>query len=266
MILDTMNNLIIFNSDFYYGVVASMLGIAVVVFITLFRITAGYGMMYDKKWGPTLNNKLGWILMEIPSFALMLLLWILSSRKCDASPAVMASLFLAHYFQRTFIFPLKMRGKSRMPLVIMLMGIIFNIVNTYMIGGWLFYVAPADYYPTSWLLNPLFILGTVIFLAGMGINLHSDHIIRNLRKPGDTKHYIPCGGLYDYVASANYFGEFVEWVGYAILTWSLGGLAFAVWTFANLAPRASKINKRYEKEFGDDYRKLRRKNMIPFIY
>ena len=30
------------------------------------------------------------------------------------------------------------------------------------------------------------VVGTMIWLIGWGINLHSDHILRNLRKPGDT--------------------------------------------------------------------------------
>lgn len=158
------------------------------------------------------------------------------------------------------------RGKNRMPLIIILIGVVFNLINSYMIGGWLFYVSPAGTYPVSWLYSPLFILGTLIFLTGMWINLQSDHIIRHLRKPGDTAHYIPRGGMFRYVTSANYFGEFTEWVGYAILTWSVGGLTFAVWTFANLAPRAISLQKRYVKEFGDEYSRLNRRYMIPFIY
>ena len=257
---------IIFNPDFYYSTVWIMLGLAVVVFIALQRITAGYGMMYTKKWGPTVGNRLGWILMELPAFLAMLLLWVLSPRCGEAAQIVMGGFFLFHYFQRTFIFPLLIKGKSRMPLAVMLMGMVFNTINSYMIGGWLFYVAPADYYGLSWLWSPLFILGSLVFFAGMAINLQSDRIIRNLRRPGDTRHYIPRGGMFRYVASANYFGEFVEWVGYAILTWSIGGLAFAVWTFANLAPRAMKIHKRYEEEFGEEYKKLNRRYIIPFIY
>lgn len=255
-----------FQHDFYYGVVCTMLVLAVVVFCALQRISAGYGMMYNSKWGPTLNNRLGWVLMEAPSFICMLLLWLLSPRAADPAPAVMASLFLLHYFQRSFIFPLLIRGNSRMPLAIILMGIIFNVVNCYMIGGWIFYVAPDSMYPTSWLYSPLFILGTIIFFAGMAINLRADYIIRHLRKPGDTRHYIPRGGMYRYVTSANYFGEITEWAGFAILTWSLGGLAFLIWTFANLAPRAKTLHRRYISEFGDDYKSLNRKYIIPFIY
>lgn len=261
-----MSDLNFFAPDFYYAVVGTMLVLAVVVFVALQRVSAGYGMMYSKKWGPSVSNRLGWVLMESPVFFAMLLFWLLSPRRWEPAPMVMAIFFLFHYFQRSFIFPFKIKGKSRMPLAIVAMGIIFNLVNSYMIGGWLFYVSPQDMYPVSWLWGPLFILGTVIFFAGMAINWHSDHIIRNLRKPGDTRHYIPRGGFYRYVTSANYFGEFVEWTGYAILTWSVGGLAFAVWTFANLAPRARKLHARYEEEFGDEYRKLQRKYILPFLY
>ena len=129
--------------------------------------------------------------MEAPSFIAMLLLWIFSSRAASPALTVMALLFEAHYFQRSFLFPMLIRGSNRMPLVIILCGVIFNVINAYMIGGWLFYVSPADAYPVSWLWSPLFILGTVIFLTGMAVNLHSDHIIRHLRRPGDSGHYIP---------------------------------------------------------------------------
>lgn len=243
-----------------------MLVLAVIVFVALQRITAGYGMMYTRRWGLTVNNRLGWVLMETPSFVTMLLLWVLSSRAGQPALIVMALLFEVHYFQRSFIFPLLIRGKSRMPVAIILLGVIFNVINAYMIGGWLFWVSAPDTYPVSWLASPLFILGTVIFLGGMAINIWSDHIIRHLRQPGDTSHYIPRGGLYRYVTCANYLGEFTEWLGYAILTWSLGGLAFAVWTFANLAPRARSIHGRYIDEFGDQYSSLNRKYIIPFIY
>ncbi|MDE6338791.1 MAG: DUF1295 domain-containing protein [Muribaculaceae bacterium] len=243
-----------------------MFCLAPVVFFALQYVSAGYGIMYTPKWGPTVGNRLGWVLMESPVFVAMLLFWLLSPRRWETAPMVMCILFLLHYFQRSFIFPFLIKGKSRMPLAIVAMGVIFNLINSYMIGGWLFYVAPADYYPVSWLWSPCFIIGTVIFFTGMGINMHSDYIIRHLRKPGDTKHYIPRGGMYRYVTSANYFGEFIEWTGYAILTWSLGGAAFALWTFANLAPRARKLHQRYISEFGDDYTSLNRKFILPYIY
>lgn len=261
-----MQETILVQPSFYYTVVGVMFCLAPIVFIVLQRVSAGYGMMYTKKWGPSLPNRLGWFMMESPIFFAMLLFWFLSDRCREPAPVVMCLLFLVHYFQRSFIFPFLIKGKSRMPLSIVAMGVTFNLINSYMIGGWLFYVSPQGTYTVDWLYNPLFIFGTLVFIAGMVINLHSDHIIRHLRKPGDTAHYIPRGGFYRYVTSANYFGEFVEWTGYAILTWSLGGVAFVLWTFANLAPRARKIHQRYLSEFGEEYKSLNRKYILPFLY
>lgn len=223
-------------------------------------------MMGSKKWGAAINNRAGWMIMEMPAFAGMAVLWALSPRGGWAAPCVMAALFELHYFQRTFIFPFLIRGKNQMPWVIILMGMVFNAVNAYMIGGWLFYLAPADLYTPHWLLSPLFFLGTIIFFVGMAINIYSDHVIRSLRSPGDSKHYIPQRGCYKYVASANYFGETVEWIGFAILTWSVAGAVFAIWTFANLAPRARAIHKKYCDEFGESYSCLGRRYIIPFLY
>ncbi len=240
--------------------------IAVIVFIALYFVTAGYGVFYNKKWGFAIPNKIGWILMESPVFIAMILLCVFSERSTSVVCLIFLILFEIHYFQRSFIFPFLIRGKSVMPLSVILMGVVFNTLNALMQGGWIFYVAPENMYETSWLTTPQFIIGTVIFISGMIINIHSDYIIRHLRKPGDTKHYLPKKGMFKYVTSANYFGEFVEWCGFAILTWSLSGAVFALWTFANLAPRAAKIYDNYKKEFGDELDTKKVKRILPFIY
>ena len=72
--------------------------------------------------------------------------------------------------------------------------------------------------------------------------------------------------MFRYVSSANYFGELLEWTGFAVASWSWAGAVFAWWTFANLAPRAASLRRRYEQEFGEEFTKLRRKRIIPFIY
>lgn len=239
---------------------------ALFVFVALYNIKAGYGVFFSKKWGPSISNRLGWIIMEAPVFIVMLWLFLASERTHDTTRLIIFLLFELHYFQRSFIFPLLFKGKSRMAISIMLCGVIFNTLNALMQGGWLFYLSPDDYYTTAWLTSPQFIAGVIIFFAGMGVNLHSDHIIRNLRKPGDTRHYLPRGGMFRYVSSANYFGELLEWVGFAILTWSWAGLVFVWWTFANLAPRAHKIYNRYAEEFGEEFTQEKRKRIIPFIY
>ena len=154
-----------------------------------------------------------------------------------------------------------------MPVAIMAMGIVFNLLNGMMQAGGLFYFAPEGLYADGWayLLKPHALLGIILFFAGMFVNLHSDYVIRHLRRPGDTKHYLPGKGLYRYVTSANYFGELVEWTGFAILTASPAAWVFVWWTFANLFPRADAIHRRYREEFGDEA-VGKRKRIIPFLY
>lgn len=238
--------------------------IALFVFIALYFIKAGYGMFRTASWGFSINNKLAWILMEAPVFIVMAILWWHSERYHSLVPLIFFLLFQLHYFQRAFIFPLLLKGKGRMPLAVMLMGVVFNLLNGFMQGEWLFYLAPATLYTSDWLTTPQFIIGVLLFFIGMAVNWHSDYIIRHLRKPGDTRHYLPSQGMYRYVTSANYFGEIVEWAGWAMLTWSLSGLVFLWWTVANLVPRANAIWHRYKKEFGDEVGN--RKRVFPFLY
>lgn len=241
----------------------AMAVLAVIVYIALQYLKAGYGYLRNSKWGPSIPNKVGWIIMEAPVFIVMVTLMIIYKEGVNVVTSVMASLFLIHYFQRSFIFPFLIKGSSKMPIAIILMGATFNVINGLLIGLWLFCYSD---YTIDWLYSPKFIIGTLIFIFGMVVNLHSDHIIRHLRKPGDTKHYIPMGGMFRYVSSANYYGEITEWFGFAILTWSLPGALFAMWTFANLAPRANSLYHKYEEEFGAEFTKLKRKRVIPFIY
>ncbi len=236
----------------------------VVVFVVLYFVEAGYGYLFNPKFGFPLSNKVGWVLMEAPAFFVMAW-WCCKADGTQSVQLVLAALYLLHYFQRSFIFPLLMRGRSKMPVGIALMGLLFNSINAYLIGCWLFELAPTGYY-AGWFGDLRFWSGLVIFLLGMGINMQADHIVRNLRKPGDTRHYIPRGGMFRYVSSANYFGELVEWTGFAIATWSWTGTLFVWWTFANLAPRSASLYKRYEKEFGAEFTSLRRKRILPFIY
>jgi len=233
-----------------------------IFFIVLFFITAGYGQHANKKWGPAINNKIGWVIMEIPTVIIYIVYYVIGNRKTEVVPIVFLIIWLLHYCQRTFIFPLLIRGKEPMPLTIIILGITFNGINTYLQARWInTYSSP---YAVSWFINPLFIIGLLIFLSGFVINLSSDRIIRNLRAPGETEYKIPYGGMFRYVSCPSYLGEITEWVGWAILTWSVPGLVFAVWTFANLAPRARSNHLWYKHTFPDYPKK--RKALIPFIY
>ncbi len=248
--------------EIYNTVLWGMAALGVVVFVALYFVDAGYGYLFNPKFGRPVPNRVGWILMEAPAFVAMAYMTA-TAPAFETVPVLLAALYLLHYFQRSFIFPLLMRGRSKMPIGIVAMGMIFNTVNAVLIGLWLFWYAPAGYYDLA---APRLWIGIAIFFAGMAINMQADHIVRHLRKPGDTKHYIPRGGMFRFVSSANYFGELVEWTGFAIASWSGAGLLFVWWTFANLAPRSAALYRRYETEFGDEFRKLKRKRIIPFIY
>lgn len=241
--------------------------VALFVFIALYFVKAGYGMFRTASWGVSIDNKLAWVLMEAPVFFVMIVLWLRSGVGVAIPVFVFLLLFLLHYFQRSFIFPLLMKGKSRMPVAIMAMGIVFNLLNGIMQAGGLFYFPSSDAYACGWryFLAPAAMSGILLFFIGMGINWHSDYVIRHLRKPGDTKHYLPSRGMYRYVTSANYFGELLEWTGFALLTSSPAAWVFVWWTFANLVPRADAIHRHYREEFGKEA-VGKRKRIIPFIY
>lgn len=243
-----------------------MSGIALCVFVALYFVRAGYGIFRSASWGYSINNKWAWVLMEAPVFFVMFYLWQISGTGFSMPQFLFFLLFQLHYLQRSFLFPLLMKGKGQMPLSIMAMGILFNVLNGGMQAGGLFYFAPAAYGEGwNYLLAPHALLGGLLFVSGMAVNLHSDHVIRSLRQPGDTRHYLPAKGLYRYVTSANYLSELVEWTGFAILTASPAAWVFVWWTFANLVPRAHAIHQRYRREFGDEAVGSR-KRIIPYIY
>lgn len=254
--------------DYASEILIGMLCMAAVVFLCLYFVKAGYGMFRTRQWGWSINNKVAWVLMEAPAFIVMLLVWQGSDPQLRSLPAALAllAMFELHYFQRSFVFPFLMKGKSQMPVAIMLMGVTFNSINAWLIGSYTFnggnalYAVLGSAYFTQW----NFLLGALLFIAGMAINWHSDHVIRHLRKPGDTRHYLPARGMYRYVTSGNYFGELVEWTGFALAAGHAAGWVFVVWTAANLVPRAHAIHKRYRQEFGDAVGS--RKRIVPFVY
>lgn len=235
------------------------LGIA--VFIILNFITAPYGRHTKTTWGPLIDNKLGWFIMEF--FLLVVLFYFILTGINEQSIVniIITGLITIHYLDRSIIFPIRIQTKGKkMPLLIMIFALGFNLSNGFLFG---YYLGNFKVYTLNWLITPQFIIGTLIFITGAVINKYADTILINLRKPNETGYKIPYGGLFKYVSCPNLFGEIVQWFGFAVLTWSLPGLAFFVWTFANLVPRAISHHKWYLSHF-ENYPK-ERKAVIPFI-
>jgi steroid 5-alpha-reductase/3-oxo-5-alpha-steroid 4-dehydrogenase 1 len=235
------------------------IGLAGVVFVALFFVTAPYGRHLRAGWGPRLPARLGWMLMEAPALLLVALGLALGSRPLDAYSLLLGGLFLAHYVHRAVVFPLRLPGAAQpMPLSIVLSAVVFNLVNGSLQGLWLGELAPA-----SIRLPPgRLALGMVLFGTGAAINLHSDAILRRLRR-GATGYGVPEGGLFRLVSCPNYLGEIVEWTGYAVAMAALPGYAFLAWTVANLAPRAIGHHRWYRSTFAGYPRE--RRALVPFL-
>lgn len=74
-----------------------MVALAAVVFAALYFVRAGYGLLRDGRWGPKIDNRIGWILMEAPVFLAMTALCLCSPRRNEAAPLVFFALFQLHY-------------------------------------------------------------------------------------------------------------------------------------------------------------------------
>ena len=233
---------------------------ALIVFILLFFISAPYGKFSRKGWGPSIKSKWAWMIMEFPSPFLITVFFVTADAK--TSPKIIfLILWLTHYLQRTFVYPFSQSGREKpYPLIIVSMALIFNCFNGFANGFGVFHLYN---YSSSWLFTWQFISGIIIFITGFIINKTADEKLRVFRKRSPEEYVIPHGWLFNYISSPHYFGEIIEWAGWALMTWSLPGLAFSVFTFANLFPRAIASHQWYKSHF-TEY-PSERKAIIPFI-
>ncbi|WP_419948028.1 DUF1295 domain-containing protein [Candidatus Palauibacter sp.] len=248
------------EATFHGALVWVMFALAVVTFASLLRLKAPYGRHYaGSGWGPDIPDRVGWIVMELPAPAFFAVVYFTGDAAGGTLPLIFLGLWQCHYLNRTFIHPLRTRttGK-RMPAVVAASAFVFNLTNAYVNARW---VSELGRYDPGWLGDPRFVAGVLVFAIGFAINNHSDTILIRLRKPAETGYSIPHGGLFRWVSSPNYFGELLEWAGWALATWSLAGLAFFVYTAANLVPRARSHHAWYKSRF-EDY-PADRKAVIP---
>lgn len=237
--------------------------LALPTFAMLFFIVAPFGRHANTQWGPTVDNRVGWVLMELPSLAIMLWFLLFGTHSREGYTWVLFALWIAHYTNRVVIFPWRLRttGK-RMPWVIVLCAVLFNLMNAGLNGHWLAEFAPT--YGDAWLRSPSFIAGLALFALGAWINVKSDNMLIALRAPGETGYKIPRGFLFNYVSAPNLFGEMVEWAGFALMAWNWPALSFLVWTVANLLPRAVAHHAWYRARFADY--PPERKAVVPWVW
>lgn len=243
---------------------------ALMILLDVLNVQAPYGRYGDNKGllstllltNVKVPARVGWFIMEMPSFVipLYLVLNVGGKQVGELNPnIVLLGMFLLHYFNRVFLFSLSIKGKPT-PISTALFALTFTTLNGYMQGR---YLSHYYSYDPWWFADPRFVLGHLIFLLGMAANIHSDSILKGLRKPGDIGYKIPQGGLFEYVSGANYFSESLEWTGYAIASWSWAGLVMAAFTTMFLGTRALQHHRFYLKKF-EHYPKDR-KAFIPFV-
>ena len=211
-------------------------------------------------WGPRISNRLGWFAMEFVSLVVFGALFLTGPATKTAPMWVFFALWTAHYANRSLIYPWRTRtGGKTIPLAIVASAAGFNVINAGLNGYYLGWLA---YCPTNWLADPRFIAGVVLFAAGAAANLWADNRLISLRS-ADTEYAIPRGGLFERVSCPNHLGEIVEWCGFALMCWSLPALSFAIWTAANLIPRALSHHRWYRARFADY--PAGRSAVIPFL-
>ncbi|XP_023684534.1 3-oxo-5-alpha-steroid 4-dehydrogenase 1 [Paramormyrops kingsleyae] len=241
----------------------AMLLMAAVTFFSLLFEDVPYGRYASRKYGFPVGAKFAWFVQELPALLIPLFLLLgTSASKLDRLPnRLLLVMYFCHYLQRCLIYPFLIRGGKGTPFVSFLLAFVFCVYNGYLQGRYLSHYAD---YPAGWVTHPAFVSGSIMWLVGFLINLHSDHILRNLRKPGETGYKIPPGGLFEYVSGANFLGEIVEWAGFACAGCSVHSASFAVFTLVVLSSRAAAHHRWYLEKF-EDYPKGR-KALVPFLY
>jgi protein-S-isoprenylcysteine O-methyltransferase Ste14 len=235
--------------DLYRLGLVVMAGWTILTVALLLRLVAPYGRHGRGGWGPTMPARWAWILFESPAVVLLTAVFLVGPNAGAPGPTALIALWLLHYVHRDLVWPFRMTsGHKPMPLAVVAAAFAFQIVNSGLIALWLGHLGT---YPATWLSDPRFIIGAALFLAGFAINVHADHVLFTLRAPGETGYKIPRGGLYRWVSCPNYLGELLAWSGFALASWCLPGLAFAVYTAANLVPRAVAHHRWYRERFPD---------------
>jgi 3-oxo-5-alpha-steroid 4-dehydrogenase 1 len=237
--------------------------LSAITFAALNFVTVPYGRHTRAGWGPLVSDRVGWVVMEAPAAVTFAVWFYLGKGWHSAAALVFLGIWELHYIHRAFVYPLMRRSVGkRIPLAVVGLAFAFNLVNGYWNGRYLFVDASARY--LDWMRDPRFVTGLALFALGYLTNRRADQVLRNLRKPGESAYKIPHGWLYRWVSCPNYLGEIIEWVGWAVMTWSLPGLAFATWTAANLAPRAMTHHRWYREHF-PEY-PSERKALVPRLW
>ncbi|KAL0490000.1 3-oxo-5-alpha-steroid 4-dehydrogenase [Acrasis kona] len=238
------------------------------LFASIF-IIAPYGRFGEMTKLFKVPGKFGWIVQESMSWIFFLFTFIKYSDALlhgshTTRNLLTAVMYLTHYFHRSLVYPLfRAHSISGQSFYTFLSAVLFCAVNGYQNAKWLIYSQNEPTFHSTIIM----VVGFSIWLFGFYFNYKSDQTLidlRNNNKDKTQKYFVPTGGLYNYVSSANYLSEIIEWIGFAIATNHCASIMFAFWTASNLIPRAVSIHNWYLEKFPGKIPK-HRKAVIPYI-
>tara|TARA_B100000767_G_scaffold274580_1_gene308063 strand:- start:3193 stop:3993 length:801 start_codon:yes stop_codon:yes gene_type:complete len=259
------------SGDTYTTVLWCGLAYVVLIVIGALFSQAPYGRFASDQYGVSLSPNMGWFLMELPATLSFVFFYCQGDQRFEAVPLFFLAIWLIHYGNRGFIFPLLMRvakgAKGSFSIMVVGAGWLVTTLHGYLNAVFISHLS--EHLTPDWFSDPRFLIGMTIYAFGYIMNIHSDTIIRNLRSKdevarGDKVYRIPQGGLFKYVSNPSYFTELISFTGFAIATWSLGALFVLAVSAANLIPRAFQVHRWYLEKFPDDYPRDR-KVLVPFI-
>jgi 3-oxo-5-alpha-steroid 4-dehydrogenase 1 len=233
-------------------------------------IPSPYGRFASARYGISVSPRLGWFLMELPAVPVFCFFFFTGIRWSDPVPLLILGVWLIHYGHRAYLFPYLMRSapgaKSSFSLLVVVAGWGATSLHGYLNAS--FATTHSTHFTTAWLTDPRFLVGIVLYYISFGLTLQAEAIQRNLRTKaevaaGERVYRIPRGGLFRWVTSPCYLTELTAWAGFALCTWSPGGLFIFSISCANLIPRAFATHRWYKERF-PDY-PPERKALIPFV-
>jgi 3-oxo-5-alpha-steroid 4-dehydrogenase 1 len=231
----------------------------------------------DWMWGPKINSKLGWYIMEVPALVVAVLTvvcfdlgdYVSAPMHCQLA----VGMFICHYINRGIIYPNKRGNVEAMESCsTFLLGAFFNAGNAYALTRYCTYFGRGSIVLEEASVARI-VVASSVFFAGVAINMTADELllqfsaVKKLEKNKKKQRSMVPGGffVFNYVTAANYFGELTEWFGFFLLTYpSPSSACFVYMTWCNLAPRAWSRHQRYLRTV-PGYKALNRKAIVPFV-
>ncbi|MBI2382543.1 MAG: 3-oxo-5-alpha-steroid 4-dehydrogenase [Gammaproteobacteria bacterium] len=254
----------------YDTVLAIGFGFALFTIVGSLFVASPYGRFASDRMGVNLHPKLGWWLMEIPATVVFVWFFAQGPRAWEPMPLVLGLVWMIHYGNRGWFFPLSMRvakgRRSTFSVTVVGAGMFVTAIHAYLNAT--LFTEYGTHLTGDWFRDPRFLAGLVVYYGGFALIVHSEAVVRSLRDPaklaaGGGDYRIPYGGGYRFVSSPQYLGELIAWAGFALMTWGLPGVMIFLISAGNLVPRAFATHKWYRDKF-PEY-PAERKALIPYV-